>query len=109
MKEETKITDMTFYQIEKLVADLNYQIEDVTRDYQSALRMLNECREGSELRVLELLLVEKADSIAAWRNVAASLAEQLVIAQSKLMRHQIGISPHVDDVLNSYRNLCDLR
>lgn len=107
MNEETKITDMTFYQIENLVADLRWEVA-VTNGKVDGLRAeLDEWESGSRTEALTKKNKKLQQDVSNWKQVAADLMEQLLLAQRKLELYQIGVSPDIERVLDGYRNVRD--
>lgn len=107
MTEEIKITDMTFYQIENLVADLKFQI-DITNGKVEGLRAeLASWESGDRTAELTKKVVRLQKDVSNWKQVAADLMEQLLIAQRKMEIYQIGVSPDIHSVLNKYENVRD--
>jgi ribosomal protein L29 len=102
------LNDLTLYQIQKLVVNLKHDLIAAKQDHQKALDDLDELHQASEARKARQVLREAETKVVAWKNVSADLVGQLLIAQNRLMQHQIGISPDVDNVLANYHGLLNL-
>jgi hypothetical protein len=102
------LNDLTLYQIQKLVVDLKHDLIAAKQDHKKALDDLDELHQASEARKARQVLREAETKVVAWKNVSADLVGQLLIAQNRLMQHQIGISPDVDNVLANYHGLLNL-
>lgn len=111
MNKDVKINDLndlTLYQIQQLVVNLKHDLVAAKQDHQKALDDLDELHQASAARKARQVLRDAETKVVAWKNVSAELVEQLLIAQNRLMQHQIGISPDVDNVLANYHGLLSL-
>lgn len=107
MTVETKITDMTFYQIENLVADLRFELAVANEKIEILGEQLEGWESGAKTDVLSKKNRKLAADVSNWKQVAADLMEQLLLAQRKLELYQIGISPDIERVMDGYRNVRD--
>ncbi len=102
-----KLTDMAFYQIEKLVADLRFEVDVLNGKLEDVRADLRSCENNEFTDLLNGTITKLRSNVSSWKQVATDLAEQLLTAQRLLDRYQIGISPNVDAVLEQYRDVWD--
>lgn len=107
MTDQIKITDMTFYQIENMIDDLKHQIDILGWNNNDLQTRLDEWETGEMTATLDATINKLRSNVSSWKQVAASLAEQLLIAQRKLDIYQIGVSPDIEGVLEAYRDVRD--
>jgi len=104
-----KITDMTFYQIENLVADLRFQLDLANGKIKMLEADVVTLQTGEELVKLNRKVAELGRKVRDWRNMAHDLHGELLQAQQMLDRYQIGISGSVNQVLSRFEALRDVR